>query len=190
MPSAVSISLVEKGLQLLERRGPILETARELSESMREESIPVVVIGGVAVVLHGHLRTTRDIDVFLDGPLELIARMLLAHGFSLDRSRREFIRDEIPVYLVTLEQLGTPPRRQVEIDGITTVSLEDLITMKLRSGTNHLLRAQDLADVIGLIRQHRLCGEFAEKLDKSVRPAFRKLIKAFKAESGGGPSSI
>lgn len=186
MSLAVTHSLVDKALQLLDRRGPIIETAREVSALMRGEAIPGMVVGGVAVVLHGHLRTTRDLDVFLDGPLEPLAATLLAHGFSLDKSRREFIREDVPVHLVTLEQLKTAPRQRVEIDGITTVSLDDLIGMKLRSGMNQLLRAQDLADAIGLIRHHRLTGAFATKLEKSVRPEFRKLIKALKAEASGG----
>lgn len=54
--------------------------------------------------------------------------------------------------------------------------------MKLRSGTTNLLRAQDLADVIGLARHHRLTGEFAARLDKSLRPAFRKIARALRDE--------
>ena len=62
----------------------------------------------------------------------------------------------MPVHLVTIEQLKQAPRKTVEIEGITTVSLEDLIEIKLRSGSSNVLRAQDLADAIGLIRHHRL----------------------------------
>jgi hypothetical protein len=54
--------------------------------------------------------------------------------------------------------------------------------MKLASGIKNILRAQDLADVIGLIRQKRLTSEFARKLDKSVRPEYRKLVKAIESE--------
>lgn len=65
----------------------------------------------------------------------------------------------------------------IEIEGITTVTLIDLINMKLRSGTENLLRAQDLANVIGLIRHHQLSGEFTRHLDKELRPALRKIIR-------------
>ena len=57
------------------------------------------------------------------------------------------------------------------------MTLPDLISMKLRSGSANLLRAQDLADVIGLIHHHQLTSEFARHLDKSLRPAFRKLVR-------------
>ena len=123
-------------------------------------------IGGIAVVLHGHLRSTKDIDVFTEEPLELIAKVLRASGFEFDKERREFVRGGVPVHLVTREQVARPPRKTMEIEGITTVSLADLIDMKLDSGSKKLSRAQDLADVVGLIRQNKLTGEFARHLDK------------------------
>jgi hypothetical protein len=49
--------------------------------------------------------------------------------------------------------------------------------MKLRSDSTNLLRAQDLADVIGLIRHHQLTGNFARHLDKPLRPTFRTLAR-------------
>jgi len=173
-------------LEILDLRGPILDVAREVSEMMRLEGIKGAVVGGVAVVLHGYLRTTRDVDVFCEEPLEALGRHLTECGFQFDRERREFLRDDIPLHLVTLEQLVDRPREIVQIERITTVSLADIIGMKLRSGTHNFLRAKDLGDAIGLIRYHQLTGEFAGKLEKSVRPAFRKVIKALKAEASGG----
>jgi len=108
--------------------------------------------------------------------------MLAAAGFHYNEKRREFVRGAVPVHLVTREQVAKPPRQAVEIEGITTVSLPDLIEMKLKSGSENILRAQDLADVIGLIRQNGLTGEFARQLDKSVRPIYRKLVKAIETE--------
>ncbi|HKQ49844.1 MAG TPA: hypothetical protein VJZ71_17350 [Phycisphaerae bacterium] len=70
------------------------------------------------------------------------------------------------------------PSERLELDGVTTVSLADLVDMKLRSGASDPLRAQDLADVIGLIRHHRLRGEFARKLGADVRGEFKKLVEA------------
>jgi hypothetical protein len=178
----ISPVLRDEALSLLDQRGSILDLARELTALMRREGIPGVVIGGVAVVLHGHIRTTKDIDIFLDQPLGLLADLLVAEGFQFDAALREFMRAEVPVHLVTRDQVPRPPRRTIEIDGIDTVSLADLIDMKLNSGSKNILRAQDLADVIGLIRHNRLTGEFARHLDKSLRPAYRKLAKAIKQE--------
>jgi Nucleotidyltransferase of unknown function (DUF6036) len=182
LPRTITRVLRDEALNLLDQRGSILELARELTALMRREGIPGVVIGGVAVVLHGHIRTTKDIDIFLDQPLEVIAAPLVAEGFQYDVARREFVRADVPVHLVTREQVPKPPRKTIEIDGIDTVSLADLIEMKLNSGSQNILRAQDLADVIGLIRHNRLTGEFARYLDKSLRPAYRKLVKAIEQE--------
>ncbi len=71
----------------------------------------------------------------------------------------------------------------IEIDGLSTVTLADLIEMKLRSCSKNLLRAQDLADGIGLIHQHKLRNEFAEHLDKTLRSAFRKLVRLIEREN-------
>lgn len=117
---------------------------------------------------HGEFvgRATKDIDVFVDQPLETMAATLLAAGFPFEKPRRDFIRGDVPVHLITTDQLGKSPRQVVEIDGISTVSLADLVEMKLTSGSKNILRAQDLADVIGSIRQNGLTSEFARQLDK------------------------
>ena len=169
----------------MDNRSSLLDIARELSRLMREGGIAGAVIGGIAVVLHGHVRTTKDIDIFVEGALQPLGDLLIARGFSLDSLKKEFVREGVPVHLVTMDQLKQPPRKTVEIEGITTISLEDLIEIKLRSGSANVLRAQDLADAIGLIRHHRLTGEFARHLDKSLRPTYRRLIKEMKRENQG-----
>jgi hypothetical protein len=174
--------LRDEALSLMEGRRAILDTAREVSAMFREAGVSAAVIDGIAVVLHGHWRSTRDIDVLAGSPLEVIAEVLLAHGFLYDRVRREFVREGIPVHLVAPEQTATSLRETIEIDGVLTVTLADLIEMKLRSGVANFLRAQDLADVIGLIRHHRLTSEFARNLERSLRPSFRKLARAIEWE--------
>ena len=171
-----------EALSLMDGRGAILDAAREVSAWLRDAGVSAPVIGGIAVVLHGHWRSTRDIDLLAGSPLDAIADVLQAHGFRLDPERREFVRDGIPVHLVAPQQAGTTVGDTVEIEGVVTVPLPVLIEMKLRSGSANLLRAQDLADVIGLIRRHRLTGDFARNLDKPLRPTFRKLARAIERE--------
>jgi hypothetical protein len=179
------VNLRDEALLMLDKRGALLDIAREVSHLMRTAGIPGVVIGGIAVVLHGYVRTTKDIDIFLQPPLEPLADLLTANGFTFDRGRREFIKEGVPVQLVLPEQVGALSTKAVDIEGITTVTLADLINMKLRSGSKNLLRAQDLADVIGLIRHHQLTSGFARHLDKSLRPTFRKLVRLIHRESSG-----
>jgi len=168
---------------MLNKRGALLDIAREISDLMRAAGIPGVVVGGVAVVLHGHVRTTNDIDIFLQPPLESLAELLNANGFTFNKERKEFVKHGVPVHLMLPDQVGTLRVEAIEIEGITTVTLVDLINMKLRSGSQNLLRAQDLADVIGLIRQRQLTSDFAWHLDKALRPAFRKLIRMIVQEN-------
>jgi hypothetical protein len=176
--------LREEALQMLEGRGLILETARHLSRLLQDEELPAVVIGGVSVVLHGHVRTTVDVDILAEPPLERLVEVLTRSGYTFDPQRKEFSREGVPVHLVGPDLAGPVPQRPVEIEGIATVSLPRLLNMKLRTGTANVLRAQDLADVIGLIRQHSLGGDFVRLIDRDLRPEFRRLVRAIEQERG------
>ena len=66
-------NLRDEALRILDKQGTVLDIAREVSHLMRAAGIPGVVIGGIAVVLHGHVRTTKDIDIFVPPPLEPLA---------------------------------------------------------------------------------------------------------------------
>jgi hypothetical protein len=176
-------NLRDEALLMLDKRGTILDIAREVSRLMRSAGIPGAVIGGVAVVLHGYVRTTKDVDICTAPPLEPLADLLIANGYTFDPLEKAFAKGGVAVHLVLQEQAGSPASGPVEIEGITTVALADLIGMKLRSGNKNLLRAQDLADAIGLIRHHRLDNSFARQLDRELRPAFRKLVRLIEQES-------
>ncbi len=94
---------------MLEGKGVILEVARTVSRVLEASEIPGAVIGGVEVVLHGHVRTTMDVDVWVPDALTRIAGQL--------------------------QQSGYAPLDLLEIQEILTVSLADLINLKLASGT-------------------------------------------------------
>jgi hypothetical protein len=173
----------EEALMTLHGGGVILEVAREITRIIRAADLDAAIIGGIAVVLHGHVRTTLDVDVFT-GDAEAFAAALAQAGFDFDARRREFSRDGVPVHLVTLAHVKVGLGRRVVIDDVITVSLADLLSMKLRSGLDNMLRARDLADVIDLIRERNLTGEFAAKLDKSVRVEFRRLARAVQRDRG------
>lgn len=56
-----------------------------LLKALAEADIRLVVVGGVAVVLHGRPRATQDIDLVVDLEAENVAkliRLLSAHGFT------------------------------------------------------------------------------------------------------------
>lgn len=175
-------SIRDEALELLTQRGSILDLARDLTRLMREGGFEGGVIGGVAVVLHGHIRTTVDVDLFIPRDAEKLAEELKNAGFEFDPSKKEFRRDLVPVHFVMPNQVRLAPTAYEEIDGVWTVCLTDLINMKLDSGLRNVLRAQDLADVIGLMRHHRLTSEFTPKIAKALRPDFRKLVRSLAEE--------
>jgi hypothetical protein len=55
------------------------------------------------------------------------------------------------------------------------VTLERLIELKLASGITAAHRRRDLSDVQDLIRALKLPGDYANRLDPSVRPMFGQL---------------
>src|SRR5215813_10377238 len=128
---ARGLNLRDEVLLILDKRGVVLDIAREVSHLMHTAGIPGVVIGGIAVVLHGHVRKTKDVDIFPPPPLEPLANLLTTHGFTFDRRERAFVKHGIPIHLVLPEQAGSFPKKAVTIEGVTTVTLVDLIDMKL-----------------------------------------------------------
>src|SRR5207253_874843 len=72
MIESITMDLRHEALLMLDKRGAVLETARTISRIMRQHHVPGAIIGGVAVVLHGHVRTTKDVDVLVQQPLEQV----------------------------------------------------------------------------------------------------------------------
>jgi hypothetical protein len=180
--AALTISLRDEALRMLQREGAILDTAREVTRILREAGRPGLVIGGVAVMLHGHVRTTVDVDVLVDPPLDFIAELFVSHGFEHETKSREFIWHGVPVHFVRPDQTGVTTAGGTEVEGVLIADLAPLIEMKLRSGTKNLVRLQDLADVIGLIRARGLTSTFASRIAEDLRPEFRKLVRAVRAD--------
>jgi len=150
----------------------LLKLARRVSAAT---GAPIV--GGIAVFLHGYRRTTEDIDVFA-GDAPEVADALERLGARWDDSQREFVLEGVPIHLVTAADTGGPPRETIEIDEVRVVGLADLIRFKLRSGLRRPERAQDVADVIALIRTARLDKRFAARLPAPLRAGFKKLVDA------------
>jgi hypothetical protein len=171
---------------LIDRDAPVLATARDVSRLLREQAIDGAVIGGVAVFLHGHRRLTVDVDVLVSDTSRAAAALLDA-GFVFDASQREFRRDAAVVHLVPQSDSGLDRISVEEIDGVRSLPLHDLVAMKLRTGLAKVTRAQDLADVIALIRVRELGSEYARQLPRDLQSEFRRLVKAVESERPGNP---
>ena len=134
---------------------------REFIGLLSKNNVRYIVIGGYAVVYHGYVRSTNDIDIWIDIQNDNIKKVIKAldeFGFSsLGIKDTDFSPNQII-------QLGYPPNRidlittpagidfetcyeskeQVIIDNIAVniIDLENLIKTKKASG-----RTRDLADV-------------------------------------------
>lgn len=134
---------------------------REFIELLNKNNVRYIIIGGYAVVYHGYVRSTNDIDIWIDIREDNIKNVLNAlddFGFSsLNLKEEDFSPNQII-------QLGYPPNRidlittpagidfdtcyqsreQVTIDKmlINIVNLENLL--KLKKASN---RTRDLADI-------------------------------------------
>lgn len=138
---------------------------KEFIQSLNENDVHYLVVGGFAVALHGYPRYTKDIDIWIEldpTNAEKIVKALDQFGFgSLGLGVMDFLEED------TIIQLGYPPNRidlittlpgidfepcftvriVVEIDGvgINFIDLDNLKKNKRASG-----RAQDLADLENL----------------------------------------
>ncbi len=138
---------------------------KEFIQSLNDNRVRYLVIGGYAVALHGHPRYTKDLDLWIEMKPDNAAKMVKAleqFGFaSLGLKAEDFL---VPDQII---QLGYPPNRidvlstlegiefescytsrvQVEIDAVTVnfIDLENLKRNKKATG-----RTQDLADLENL----------------------------------------
>jgi hypothetical protein len=138
---------------------------REFIQSLNDNGVRYLVVGGYAVALHGHPRYTRDLDVWIDMSPDNAANVVKAlgqFGFgSLDLKISDFL---VPDQII---QLGYPPNRidvlttlpgvdfascypsrlEIEVAGVRVnfIDLENLKKNKRATG-----RHQDLADLENL----------------------------------------
>ena len=138
---------------------------KEFIESLNDNGVRYLVVGGYAVALHGYPRYTKDIDIWVDMTADNASNILKAldqFGFgSLDVKESDFTAPD------QMLQLGYPPgridilttlpgvefsecyssRATEEVDGVSVnfIDLENLKKNKKASG-----RHQDLADLENL----------------------------------------
>ena len=169
-------------------------TMERLAARLDEEGIPYLLVGGMALGLHGYERMTRDVDILLtpDG-LAAFEERCAGRGYvaKFPGARRAFLDAEtrVPVeILCTGEFPGDgkpkpvafpdPSAAGTVLDGIKVITLEKLIELKLASGLTAPHRLRDLADVQDLICALALPRELAADLNASVRAEYERLWDA------------
>jgi hypothetical protein len=134
---------------------------KEFIELLNNNKVRYLIIGGYAVVYHGYVRSTNDIDIWIDISEANIERLLSAldeFGFSaLNFKKTDFMPNQII-------QLGYPPNRidiitspagvsfdecyaskeQVELEMISVNFIDLKNLLKSKKAAN---RTRDLADI-------------------------------------------
>jgi predicted nucleotidyltransferase len=162
---------------------------RNLDLYFSENSVEYVIIGGIAVIVYGEQRTTRDIDATILCELEdldsfhklMVKRFTPAFKGTLDYFKRNFIlpvddpdtdlRIDIAAGLTEFDKnvIKRKIKRKYGKVEIFVCSLEDLIIYKLFAG-----RDQDVSDVKSLIVKNnkidkKYLSETAEKFRELER---------------------
>lgn len=81
-------------------RAPELEDLVSLCKALNDEGVRYVLIGGFAVILHGFVRATKDIDLLVDASAENIQRLKRAMAMLPDNAIDLIADDEVERYSV------------------------------------------------------------------------------------------
>lgn len=76
-----------------ESRAPALEDLTGLCQALNREGARYILIGGFAVILHGFVRTTKDIDILIDPSTENLQAVKRALS-TLPDNAAELVADE------------------------------------------------------------------------------------------------
>lgn len=188
------VAAYDEGLRFFMGEGILNETLRRVAKDLENHGIEYIVIGAVALNSYGYRRFTEDIDLILTREgLAKFQNELVGLGYrpAFEGATKKFrtTRENVTVEIITNNEFPgdgkpkpvrfpDPNENKIEIDGIKTVSLEQLIELKLASGMTAPHRLKDLADVQELIKIKNLNAEYAEKLNPFVREKYLELQKA------------
>lgn len=144
----------------------------DILKSLEKEKIDYAVIGGVAVVLYGYVRFTKDIDLLIDFSednvrsfIKVLAALNFQPGVPIDpmdmaneKKREEWMREKnvkvitfynpesqlLQIDVLITKNLADMKKIRKKIDGfeISIVDYDDLIKMK-----KEIARPTDLIDI-------------------------------------------
>ena len=184
---------VEEASNFFMKANPVFETLRSITQRLEHLGIPHAVMGGMALVAHGYLRTTEDVDILVSSTsIEVIHKSLVGLGYRPVFEGSKNLRDSqtgVRVEFVIAGQFPgdgkpkpvafpDPSEASQEIDGIRYLRLPALVELKLASGMTNPGRLKDLADVQELIRLLKLPLSFSGQLHPFVREEFVRLANA------------
>ncbi len=185
-----------EGSRFFRGKGMLNKAIKKIAGDLARKEIDYVVIGAIALNRHGYRRFTEDIDLLLTKEgLEKFRSELIGLGYrpAFEGARKKFRTTEnVPIEIITsgeypgdgLEKpvvFPDPSDFAITIDGVSTITLEKLIELKIASGISASDRLKDLADVQEMIKIKHLDEGFADALDPYVRDKFLELLSGVRS---------
>jgi hypothetical protein len=149
---------------------PLLDTARRLHRLFSEMQIPYAIIGGLAVIRNGAVRTTIDVDVLVRKQDWPEIRRSLSGGFMIEVDGAVDQKTQVPVdflYAGDDWDMVVPlpdPEKVSEYDDLLQVNVMSLpailelkaaVYLQKKRDDGIEIAAKDLADVVELLRSNR-----------------------------------
>lgn len=184
---------LSEGSRHFEEASAVFQALMNITSRLNALGIPYAVVGGMALFRHGFRRFTEDVALLVTKhDLKLIHEKLEGLGYLPPFQNSKHLRDTqngVKIEFLTTgdypgdgkpKPVAFPDPRDVsfEADGISYISLPNLVELKLASGMTSPGRLKDLADVLELIKALTLPIEYGEQLDPYVRAKFQELWTA------------
>jgi hypothetical protein len=190
---ASSISYVlDEGGKLFMGHSEVNKSLVRITKQLEALGIDYAVAGGMAMIAHGYIRFTDDVDILVrrEG-LERLHEAVDGRGWVRPFHKSKNLRDSSTgvkiEFLLTGDYPGDgkpkpvafpPPETvAVEIQGIKYLNVSALINLKLASYMTGMDRAKDLGDVQELMKALTLTEDLADSLDPYVRPLYLDLCR-------------
>ena len=137
------------------------EDYKDMLSSLDAEKVEYLLVGAYALALHGHVRATMDIDIWVkpsgDNALAVLRALRRfgapAHGLTLDDLRRDD----------TVFQIGVAPRRIDIITGATGLRFDETFARSVEAEVEGL--RVHIPAVEDLIRNKRASGRPKDLVD-------------------------
>lgn len=176
------------------KNSPLLSTVHHLNELFTCLSVPYAVIGGVAVVRNGAVRTTVDVDVLTTREGWVAVQESLPDGFKLETDSGLDLNTGVEIDILFPGddwEMVIPMPHPAEvaefdeslggwfIDLFHLLELKTTVFIKKRDEDGIEVAAKDLADIVALIGNNRdkVNESFIQRLAPAVREDFQRIVK-------------
>ena len=178
-PPMTIIKRLDNALAIAESDTTKSEALAQLNTLCHKLSIPVTVIGGMAVAAHGYRRFTEDVDILIKrDDAQSLANTLLRAGWSdIGQNKLKNTRTNIVLQLcgegVRAGRTVFPAPDHSE-PGVTVASLPLLLILKVKAN-----RHKDRTDVVELIKRNQLSEQYIiDNVTPHLAPIDQKSVLA------------